>query len=269
MGIRFWLAMLLWLPALVCAGGQTLVFGIYAADKPTATLKKIRPRLQALERALAARGPVALRVRIAPTYEKGLDDLLQGKVDFARLGPASYLEAKRRDPGIRILALESHDGRKRFNGVIAVRQDSGIRTVADLKGRSFAFGNRRSTIGRYLAQAYLLGHGIRADDLAAYDYLGRHDKVGWAVATGRFDAGALKEPTFRKLVQAGAPLQVLATFPNVTKPWVAASRLDEATFQRLRAAMLALSPALFLPGDETDFDSVRAAIARSAHFFRD
>ncbi|BCX81312.1 phosphonate transport system substrate-binding protein [Methylomarinovum caldicuralii] len=269
--IRFGAALALLWASMAGAEPRVLIFGTYAADKPTTTLKKIKPRLKALEAALngAGKEPVVLRYRIAPSYEKGLDELLRGKVDFARLGPASYVEAKSRNPAVRVLALESRKGRTRFKGVIAVRQDSPIRSVAELAGKRFAFGNRRSTIGRYLAQAYLLDHGIRADDLAGFEYLGRHDKVGWAVAMGQFDAGALKESTFNKVVKAGAPLRILATFPNVTKPWVAAPQLDEAVFQRLRAAMLSLGPEAFLPGDDGDFAVIRDAIERSARFFGD
>ena len=48
--------------------------------------------------------------------------------------------------------------------------------------KSFAFGNELSTIGRYLAQQYLMQHGIHEKDLSHYKYLGRHDRVGTAVA---------------------------------------------------------------------------------------
>ena len=41
-------------------------------------------------------------------------------------------------------------------------------TVEDLRGRTFAFGDRNSTIGRYLSQLHLMEHGIRAPDLAGY-----------------------------------------------------------------------------------------------------
>jgi len=250
---------------------ERLVFGVYAADKPTETVKKLRPILNRLEKQLGDRlgGPVTIKMRIAGSYARGLEDLVGGRVDFARLGPASYVEAKARLPQLRILALESKKGKKRFRGIVAVRRDSAIREIGDLKGRRFAFGNRRSTIGRYLAQRYLFRHGIRAEDLADYAYLGRHDKVGWAVALGLFDAGALKEGTFAKLVRQGAPLRELASFPNVTKPWVAAAHVSEARFAVLRESLLALGPERFLPGDDRDFDFVRKAIEESAAFSGD
>ena len=264
----WWL--LLWIGFSVWGQAQErLVFGVYAADKPTETVRKLRPVLNLLEGRLRERlgEPVTIKMHIASSYARGLEDLVSGRVDFARLGPASYVEAKAREPALRILALESKNGRKSFKGVIAVHRDSAIRKIDDLKGRRFAFGNRRSTIGRYLAQRYLLEHGIRARDLAGYDYLGRHDKVGWAVALGLFDAGALKEGTFAKLVSQNAPLRELASFPNVTKPWVASARLTGERFGILRQSLLALGPKRFLSGTDADFDPIRKAMEESARFF--
>ena len=45
----------------------------------------------------------------------------------------------------------------------------------DFERKSFAFGNSRSTIGRYLSQNYMMSEGIYADDLIDFSYLGRHD----------------------------------------------------------------------------------------------
>jgi len=250
---------------------EMLRFGVYTADKPTTVVKKFRSRLNEIEANLnrGSSAPVRIKMQVAPDYARGVDDIIAGRVDFARLGPASYVEVKSRQPNIRILALESKHGKKRFNGVIVVRPDSRIESVTDLVGKRFAFGDRRSTIGRYLAQQHLLRAGIRDDDLAFYQYLGRHDKVGWAVALGKFDAGALKESTYKDLLRQGAALKVLATFPNVTKPWVARAGMDPKTYQRLRDALLAMGKEKFVSGADGDFDSIRAAMEESARFFTD
>ncbi len=250
---------------------ETLRFGIYTADKPTSVVKKFRARLNEIEARLNQQSgdPVRIKMQVAPNYAKGVDDIIAGWVDFARLGPASYVEVKSRQPDIRILALESNKGKKQFNGVIVIRPDSQITHLTDLAGKRFAFGNRRSTIGRYLAQQLLLKARIRDDDLASYEYPGRHDKVGWAVALGKFDAGALKENTYKELLAQGAALKVLATFPNITKPWVARAGMDEKTYLRLRDSLLSMGKGKFVSGADGDFDVIRAAMEESTRFFRD
>lgn len=254
-----------------------LSFGIYASDKPSAMVRQFRPILNVVEERMTAKlgEAVTIRLQVAKTYEQGIADLVEGKVDFARFGPASYIEAKEADPGVAILAVESNDGTKIFNGVVAVARESLIQSVDDLHGKSFAFGDQRSTIGRYLSQLFLLRNGVHASSLKHFDYLGRHDKVGYSVASGRFDAGALKESTFNKLVASGVPLRVIGRFPNVTKPWIARSGLAGNLQDALREVLLqikdenalkALKKDGFLEGDDRDYAFIREAIL-SNHLF--
>ncbi len=255
-----------------------LNFGVYATDSRADVEKQFRPALAVLEKDLSDRlgEAVTINLKISPTYEGGLDDLVQGRADFTRLGPASYVLGKDRQPNLSILAIESVDGAKTFNGIICVALDSDIESVAQRHGKSFAFGDDQSTIGRYLSQLYLVENGIRAKDLSRYEYLGRHDKVGIAVGRGEFDAGALKQSTFNKLVKKGVPIRVLVTFPNVTKPWVARAGIEPRIQQALQAALLemtdkgalkALKADGMLPGSDDDFAAIRQSIKENGRFF--
>ncbi len=219
-----------------------LSFGVYTSDKPSAMYGKFRPVIEALENEVAAvlERPADIELRIFSSYEQGLDALVKGEVDFARFGPASYILAKRRNPRVSLVAMETVGGKKRFQGMIVVRADSPIQSVADLRGRSFAFGDENSTIGRYLVQDELQKADLFQNDLGKSAYLGRHDKVFRAVEFGDFDAGSLKEGTFAKLNKAKQPLRVLHRFDNVTKPWVARAGLPADHHKALQSALLAL-----------------------------
>ncbi len=255
-----------------------LNFGLYATDKPTVIVKNFRPIINYLEARLHEKlnDNVQINIQVASSYEKGIDVLAQGKVDFARFGPASYIEVKERNNKIRILAIESNNGSKRFKGIICVHAESHLATVQDLKGKSFAFGDQLSTIGRYLSQQYLADHGIRATDLSTYHYLGRHDKVGHAVGLGQYDAGALKENTFDKLKKQGVPIKALADFQNVTKPWIASSTLDTNIYMALQESLLELKNIEilktlkmdgFVVGSDNDYEIIRKAILENNNFF--
>jgi len=257
----------------------SLAFGVYASDKPSAMVKQFRPILNVLQDDLSglAGEPVRIRMQIAKTYEQGVIDLVAGKVDFARFGPASYIRAREADPRVEILAIESSKGKKTFNGVIAVARDSSIQAISELRGKSFAFGDERSTIGRYLSQLHLMRNNVRASDLKHFEYLGRHDAVGAAVGSGRFDAGALKESTFKRLIKKGINLRAIARFPNVTKPWIARGGLPAKTKAMLRRTLLALDDpkalkALtsdrLLEGSDEDYAGIREAILSNHLFFR-
>ena len=256
----------------------SLTFGAYSSDKPSAMVAQIRPSLNEVARDMSASlgEEVEISMQVVKSYEDGVGLVVSGKVDFARLGPASYVAAIDQNPGLEILAMENKRGSKTFQGVICVRQDSDITELGQLKGRSFAFGNARSTLGRYLAQRILFQSGILAQDLARFEYLGRHDKVGRAVGSGLFDAGAVEETVFAKLVKQGVPIRAIATFATATKPWVARQGLEARVKLALRQALLGLSDrsalqALrfdgFLAGDDSDFGAMRQAIKENPRFF--
>ncbi len=262
----------------VASADILLKFGVYTADKPTAVVQQFRPILNAIESGMTQQSGenVRIKLQVAKSYEDGIRDLVEGKVDFSRFGPASYIEAKQTNPKISILAIESKKGKKQFLGIICVAKDSTIKNVRELAGKRFAFGNQKSTIGRYLSQQYLLKHNIKASDLANYEYLGRHDKVGTAVAIGKFDAGALKESTFKKLVKKGEHIRAIASFPNVTKPWIARSGLPKKIKEALSDVLLDLKdPDVFkhlkkdgfLRGTDDDYSIIRASIHNNHKFF--
>ncbi len=262
----------------VSSAVENLSFGVYTSNKPTAMVKQFRPVLNAIEEHMSETlgEEVHIRIQVAQDYKHGVEHLASGKVDFSRFGPASYVEAKRANPDLKILALESKNGQKTANGVICVAKDSPIEDVTGLRGKSFAFGDEQSTIGRYLSQQYLAKNDIYADDLSRYDYLGRHDKVGTHVGAGNYDAGALNESTFKKLVAKGEPIRAIAKFPNVAKPWIARSGLPERILDAMRQALLEMDDPValksikrdgFLPGTDEDYAVIRESIENNNLFF--
>jgi phosphonate transport system substrate-binding protein len=255
-----------------------LDFGVYQSDKATVMYRKLNPVLEWLQGDIEPRlkRSVDIRLTIFKTYDEGIDSLVQGKIDFVRFGPASYISAQRRNEGIELVAMELENGERRFQGVIAVRQDSALKSLADLKGKRFAFGDANSTIGRYLAQAELAKADVHADDLESYSYLGRHDIVARAVELGDYDAGSLASSTFEESRAAGK-LRALCIFDNVTKPWVARAGLDPAVIGALHESLLSLKDAAvlkelkisgFAAATDADYALVREGMKHADEFER-
>lgn len=264
-------------PAPSAVADVTLVFGAYNSDKPSAMVAQLRPTLDLLAKTASEEmgEPVYIRLQITRGYEDGVDMIVNGTVEIMRLGAASYVVAKEQNSGIGILAVEKIRGKKEFKGIIAVHRDSPLRRMEDLKRRSFAFGAKDSTIGRYLSQLELMQAGVFARDFARFEYLGRHDAVGAAVGAGLFDAGAIEETMFEKMVSEGTPIRVLHSFPNVTKAWVARPDMDPRVSAGLTRALLRIDDpnalrALrfdgFLAGDDNDYAVTRRAIAENPRF---
>jgi len=203
--------------------------------------RKFSPILDAIRVPLETqlKREVDIHLTIFKDYESGIKALVNGEIDFVRFGPSSYILAERIDPNIQLLAMELRKGLKRFNGLIVARKDSNITELKDLRGKSFAFGNRNSTIGRYLAQSLLANNNITAADLGSFAHFDRHDLVANALISKTHEAGSLKDSTYKKLCDPDEIIIVRA-FSNVTKPWVARSDLPKALCNAITASLLYL-----------------------------
>ena len=253
-----------------------LTFGVYQSEKATVMYRTFTPVLENLTEAMEAKlhRPVDVKLVIFNNYDEGIEAIAAGKVDFVRFGPSSYILAKEKQPGVRLIAMETEGGDKRFKGAVLVRKDSPIQKLADLKGKKFAFGDQNSTIGRYLIQAELVKAGITSGDLASYQYLGRHDTVVKAVEVGDFDAGSAMLSTLEKMNTKGE-LRVVATFDNVTKPWVARKGLDASTIESIQQSLCGVQDAAilkdlkisgFVPTSEKEYDFVRDGMKLAERF---
>lgn len=255
-----------------------LTFGTYAFEKPTVMVKKFRPILDVVEERLGKRlsRDVKIKMRIAPTYPEAVRDIAKGRVDFGRYGQAAYVLAKAANRQVTVLAAEGDNRKKSFKSVIAARTDTGIRTIDDLHGHSFAFGDEFSTSGRYMPQAFLAKNGVTKSKLSKIAYLNRHDHVVWSISNGAFDAGAMSERSFADAVQRGARLRPIAYFSNVTRPWLARAGLGDALSDSIRETLISLRGVkvldrikkdCFLPGADSDYERARSAIIENWKFF--
>ncbi len=258
----------------ISVNAADIKFGIYTSDKPSAMYKKFKPVIKYLEKELKKNGlEHKIGLKIYPSYEKAINGLAKGEFHFARFGPASYILAKEKNKNIKLLAMEINKGKKRFKGVFIVKNDSNIATLGDLKGKNFAFGSSKSTIGRYLSQAELLKNGISSNELNIFEYLGRHDKVALAVVNGSYDAGVVKEKTYASYKERG--LKSIYKFDNVTKPWVVKEGISLELYTALQSSLLNLKDKKilkifkgdgFVKTDDKEYNFVREGMNLSKRF---
>ncbi len=251
---------------------KTLVFGVYGSERRSLIDERFRPIIKKIETNFGSElnEPVIIKNKFFPDYIQGVNAIVGGEVDFMRLGAASYIQAKNKNSDLSIIAIEAKKGVKYFYGLICVKSDSSINSLKDLKGKRFAFGNKESTIGRYLAQYYLYKNGIRGNDLLSYDYLGKHDKVAVSVIRNQFDAGAFKEGIYNHNIFKGR-LKIIFKFKNISQAWVARSSFPKKEFELLSRTLLNISDksskSIFLPGNDGDYDFIRDAIDNNSLFF--
>jgi ABC-type phosphate/phosphonate transport system substrate-binding protein len=133
-------------------------------------------------------------------YERQLETLLAGHIDVAWNTPLAHVRVQRRSQG-RSLSLGMRDSDRDFRAKLVVRRDAGIRSLADLTGKTLAVGSRDSTQARILPLHFLQREGVdlRGVRLLAFDSdLGKHGDTGsselevlGALHEGRAQAGTL------------------------------------------------------------------------------
>ena len=133
-----------------------------------------------------------------------------------------------------------------------------MKSLQDLKGKTFAFGSVSSTSGSLMPRFFMLKDGIKPEEFfSRVAYSGAHDAtVAW-VQAGKVDGGVLNASVWDKLVAAGkvdtSKVVVLGTTPPYYDyNWTVRGNLDPALTAKIKAAFLALDPAK--PADKAILD---------------
>jgi len=212
-----------------------LRFGVVPLESPALMHRRFTPLAGYLGQALGR----LVELKVALDFSEAVRDLGEGRTQFAYLTPSTYVLAHRRY-GATLLATALRRGKPFQHSAIIVRRDARIRSLADLQGRSFAFGDINSTSGHLVPRAMLLEAGVGVEKLATYEHLGHHDAVAAAVLRGDYDAGAVMESVAAQYEAEG--LVTLVQSPPIPEFNICAARdLPVAVQETLRGALLSLS----------------------------
>lgn len=197
--------------------------------------RRFAPLASHLSRALGR----AVNVRVGQDYDQHIAAIGQDEVDIAFLGPASYVRMVDRHGRKPILARFQIGDDPHLYGVIAVRRDSPLQRIQDLKGRRFAFGDPESTMSHIVPRHMLLQAGVPTEALGLYRFLGSHRNVALGILAGDFDAGAMKREVYDEFARSG--LRALAISPpSPDHLCVTRADLPANDVMRLRQVMLDL-----------------------------
>jgi phosphonate transport system substrate-binding protein len=175
-----------------------LRLGIVPLESPAVMFRRFAPLAEHLGSVLKRR----IDLKVAVDFAGAIEDLGKGETQFCFMTPSTYIEAHKKF-GARVLVKLLREGKPFQHSVIVTGAGSGIRSVADIRGHSFAFGDPHSTSSHIVPRAMLLEEGIDVKDLLYFNYLGHHDDVAKAVLNGDFDAGGIMESTAEKFRESG------------------------------------------------------------------
>jgi phosphonate transport system substrate-binding protein len=180
-------------PAL--AQQQVLKVTTIPEEAATEQIRKFGPLTRYLERT------VGVKVEFTPVndYPAAVEALVNKQVDLVWFGGFTHVQAQLRSGG-KIVPIAQREEDTQFRSVFITQTDSGIKTLADLKGKQVSFGSQSSTSGHLMPRSFLLQAKIDPDkDFKRVAYSGAHDATIASVVGGRVDAAALDITVWRKL----------------------------------------------------------------------
>ncbi|MDP1718041.1 MAG: putative selenate ABC transporter substrate-binding protein [Burkholderiales bacterium] len=226
-------------------------------EAPTELQRKFAPLGRYLEKA------TGMKIEFIPVtdYAAVVEGLASNKLDLAWLGGFTFVQARLRTGNAIPIAQRVED--EKFTSKFIANAASGIKDLADLKGKNFTFGSVSSTSGHLMPRFYLLENKINPDkDFKRVAFSGAHDATALQVESGKVDAGVLNASVWDKLVNekkvdASKVRVIWTTPPYYDYNWTVRGNLDPALVKKLTDAFLKLDPAV--PEQKAILDLQRAS----------
>ena len=164
-------------------GVREYVVGIHPLHNPKRLFEVYGPIIEHID----ANIPEArFRLEASRNYEEFDRKLDAGHFDFAMPNP--YQTVRSLKHGYRVFGKMGDD--ENFRGIILVRRDSGIREVADLKGKKVSYPAPTALAATMMPQYYLHTHGIDVNRDIENLYVGSQESSIMNVLRGHVAAGA-------------------------------------------------------------------------------
>ncbi|MBJ2160069.1 phosphonate ABC transporter substrate-binding protein [Variovorax sp. IB41] len=220
---------------------QVLTVGLIPSEDSRAMIANSQAMMDMLSKALG----FAVKPFVAADYNGVIEALRSKRLDVAYLGPFSYvLGATVADIEAFAVAETKKAGRTFYYSQIVTHKDTGIKTVADLKGKTFAFVDPSSTSGHLFPKAGLMKLGFNTDkDFGRVIFSGSHDSSAIAVQNKKVDAAAVADRILDAAVAKGLVkredlVEVWKSDPIPESPTVWRKDLSADLKTRVQAAFL-------------------------------
>jgi phosphonate transport system substrate-binding protein len=197
-------AMTVAVPALAadanCPEGGTVRFGV----EPYDTAARLVPIYQKVGKLIGDKLGCPVEVFVATSYNAEIEAMRNGKLEIGEFGPLGYVLAHQVAKAEAVAAFGTAEGKPdTYWASIVTYPSSGIKTVADIRGHSFAFSDPASTSGHLFPAYGLRKAGIDPDKDIKAIYAGSHTASFEAIYNHKVDAGELNSEQLESAKQRG------------------------------------------------------------------
>lgn len=184
---------------------------------------------------------------VPTSYAAVVEALCADRVDIGWLSPLAYVLANRKCGADMQLISVNTSNQTTYRGLIIAGADSPVRSLEDLKGRSFAWVDPGSTSGYLFPRALFEEKGLAIEShLGQQIFAGGHDKVVIAVLNRQVEAGAIfkdqrerMKTTYPNIMET---TRVIAETQDIPNDGVAYRKtLPKEVVEKTNRALLAIS----------------------------
>ena len=216
---------------------QVVYVGVISRYTPTTIYQGYQPIMDYLTEVT----PYRFELKLGRTYWETVELLASGKVTVAFLGRRVYLQGRDRHGLTAILKPLNDDFQPTFQDAVITRNDSGIRSLQDLVGRSVALPSQDSYSGNWLKAEGFTAGGQGKFLLKKIQHFEHHHTVVYQVLRGNFDAGVVRESVAEEYEGKGISIVARAK-PVPGSPIVTTKQHDPAIVGAFTRALLAVDP---------------------------
>ncbi len=171
-----------------CPNGGTVRFGV----EPYDTAARLVPIYEKVGKLIGDQVGCKVEVFVATGYNAEIEAMRNDKLEIGEFGPLGYVLAHQVAKAEAVAAFGTADGKPdTYWASIVTYPSSGIKTVADIRGRSFAFSDPASTSGHLFPAYGLRKAGLDPDKDVKAIYGGSHTASFEAIYNHKVDAGEL------------------------------------------------------------------------------
>jgi phosphonate transport system substrate-binding protein len=181
-----------------CPNNGVVRFGI----EPYEAAATITPILNDLGKIIAKQLDCEVEVFVTTSYNAEIEAMRSDKLEFAEFGPLGYVLAHQVAKAEAVATFTDPSGAPdTYTASIVTWPDSGIKTLKDVEGHSFAYSDPASTSGHLFPAFGLSKGGIDPDKGVKAIYAGSHTASYEAILNHKVDAGELNSEEIRAAQQ--------------------------------------------------------------------
>jgi len=249
-----------------------VTMGIFPRRPAAKTVKFFKPLAKKLSDEIGE--PV--NISVEKNFKKFWKGVKENKYDIVHYNQYHYLLSKKMS-GYQVFLVNEEFNSSKIKGALTVRTDSGINSIADLKGKTILFGGGKKAMGSYIGPTWALQ---KAGLVAGTDYTVKFSKNPPSAVIGVFNKSADAAGSGNVILKVGAvkkkadvtQLKILAESDEfIHLPWAAKSDFPADKLQKIKDIMSNLKTTdagilksakvtNFIPATDADFESARKIV---------